>query len=309
MAWPTDDLDTTDLDAGTDSPSSARADLLALMQKVQAILAQRGVASGICDLDATNKVPVARIPQGAGSGLDADTVDGLSPTSAATANTVASRDASGNSAFAMVNTTTLGLTHAAATRNTDTVFYSSGGSTVNKNTGAGMRASLEVYSKIEVDNLLAAAGDLELISSSVGFSSVTAVEFTGDYSAYSSLLLVADINPSLTPSTASVYFELFEGGSWRTSTGEYRPTNLAVVGLFGGSDSTPYGVVRVDVSALDATMRTGFKIAATSYSSSQGTNHYVTGGFRFTPALLAGVRLRIQSGSLNGSAYLYGRKL
>lgn len=80
-AWPTDDLDNSNLDAGTDDPSAARADLNALLIKVQAILAARADASGVCDLDSGTKVPIARIPslgvaQG-GTGVTTVTVQGM----------------------------------------------------------------------------------------------------------------------------------------------------------------------------------------------------------------------------------------
>lgn len=61
-AWPIDDLDNSNIDQGTDDPSAARADLNALMVKVQAILAARADASGVCDLDASTKIPSARLP-------------------------------------------------------------------------------------------------------------------------------------------------------------------------------------------------------------------------------------------------------
>jgi len=93
MSWPTDDLTTTHLDAATDDPSQARAELYALALKVKAILAARAVASGVCDLDASTLIPAARLSasiittalgytpwhpgnDGPGSGLDADTLDG-----------------------------------------------------------------------------------------------------------------------------------------------------------------------------------------------------------------------------------------
>lgn len=62
MTWPTDDLTTTHLDAGTDDPSQARAELLAAVQKIQAILTQRGAASGIAELDSSGLIPTNRIP-------------------------------------------------------------------------------------------------------------------------------------------------------------------------------------------------------------------------------------------------------
>lgn len=68
MVWPTDDLTKTHLDAGTDSPSSARAEILALIDKVKLILAE--VDAGATIWHSRN--------DGATSGLDADLLDGQS---------------------------------------------------------------------------------------------------------------------------------------------------------------------------------------------------------------------------------------
>lgn len=103
MAWPTDDLTKVHLDSSGDDPSQARAELLALVNKVQAMLAEiasgatvwhsgnDGAGSGLdADLldgqssafyrDASNlnagTIPGARIAQGSGSGLHADLLDG-----------------------------------------------------------------------------------------------------------------------------------------------------------------------------------------------------------------------------------------
>lgn len=61
MAWPTDDLTTTSLDATNDDPSAARVELLAAIQKVQALIAAYNVASGVCPLDAGGQVPTANL--------------------------------------------------------------------------------------------------------------------------------------------------------------------------------------------------------------------------------------------------------
>lgn len=309
MAWPTDDLDTTDLDAGTDSPSSARSDLLALMQKVKSILAQRAVASGICDLDATTKVPVARIPQGAGSGLDADTLDGLQPTNTATGNTIVNRDASGNCSFNYIfMSQNFGFNAAQSTRNSDTIFYSSANANVQKNTATGMRSSLSVYSKAEVDALLANAGDLELISSSVGFSGVSAVETTGDFSGYSSLQMVGRIS-SATVNSSQLYCDIQDGGSWRTLSTDY-------LGTYNFGAITNNGPILIAHNVLS---ETAFLVNVLDLGQTQKTALLSHGGHstvaffsssrRSTAATVSGVRLRVLSGTLSGSVYLYGRKL
>ena len=62
MAWPTDNLDTTNLDAGTDSPALARPMLARLIGRVKSIIASRGVANGVASLDGTGKIPVSQLP-------------------------------------------------------------------------------------------------------------------------------------------------------------------------------------------------------------------------------------------------------
>lgn len=66
MVWPTDDLTTANLDAGTDDPGLARAELLAAVQKIQAILGE--VTAGATVWHSGN--------DGAGSQLDAGTLGG-----------------------------------------------------------------------------------------------------------------------------------------------------------------------------------------------------------------------------------------
>jgi hypothetical protein len=60
MAWPST-LTYAYLDAPTDDPSLARAELLAGIQAINSIIACRAATSGICDLDSSGKVPAARL--------------------------------------------------------------------------------------------------------------------------------------------------------------------------------------------------------------------------------------------------------
>lgn len=60
MAWPTVAVITTGMDADTDS--LPRSDILDLTSKFNELIAMRGIANGVCDLDASTLVPVARIP-------------------------------------------------------------------------------------------------------------------------------------------------------------------------------------------------------------------------------------------------------
>ena len=71
MAWPTDDLTTTDFESASTAgaPSRARAMLYRLIRRTKSIIAARGAANGVCDLNATGKVPTARISRGVAGGV------------------------------------------------------------------------------------------------------------------------------------------------------------------------------------------------------------------------------------------------
>lgn len=60
MPWPTVPVVTTGMDADTDS--LPRADILDHANKFNQLIAMRGVASGVCDLDASALIPVSRLP-------------------------------------------------------------------------------------------------------------------------------------------------------------------------------------------------------------------------------------------------------
>lgn len=61
MSWPTDTCTTTHLDASTDDPSQARAEIKTAVDAVKAVIAGRGTASGVCELDASSLIPSTRI--------------------------------------------------------------------------------------------------------------------------------------------------------------------------------------------------------------------------------------------------------
>ena len=67
--WPTDNITTVNVDAPTDDPSQARAEIYTTMQRVKDIIAARGSASGVASLDASSLVPLANIPDIAGKNI------------------------------------------------------------------------------------------------------------------------------------------------------------------------------------------------------------------------------------------------
>lgn len=62
MAWPGSPVPTTNLDAGSDSPATARSDILTAVQDVNSIIAARNAANGIAPLDADSLTPLANLP-------------------------------------------------------------------------------------------------------------------------------------------------------------------------------------------------------------------------------------------------------
>jgi len=63
MAWGNaSNIDTSNLDAGTDSPAAARADLKAALDEVTAVINGRGQASGVAPLNASTKIDASYLP-------------------------------------------------------------------------------------------------------------------------------------------------------------------------------------------------------------------------------------------------------
>lgn len=83
MAWPTNDsnISTTNLDAGTDSPAAARADLKAALDELSNVINGRNEASGVAGLDASSKISAAQLPDeinsSASTNLTLDPTTGL----------------------------------------------------------------------------------------------------------------------------------------------------------------------------------------------------------------------------------------
>ena len=62
MTFPTTAVNTTNLDSNSDSPASARADILDAVQKLNTIIAEANTASGVCVLTGSGKIPSGAIP-------------------------------------------------------------------------------------------------------------------------------------------------------------------------------------------------------------------------------------------------------
>ncbi|MFH1981760.1 MAG: hypothetical protein ABIL58_07945 [Pseudomonadota bacterium] len=90
---------------------------------------------------------------------DSSLLNGAAAATAATVSTIVKRDSNGDVWCRYLQSSYLNMTHAAAVRASDTVFYSSTDAYIRKNTAAGFRSSLDVYSTGEAAaNFLPMAG-------------------------------------------------------------------------------------------------------------------------------------------------------
>jgi len=103
----------------------------------------------------TELLTAIKTVDGTGSGLDSDLLDGMSSTTAATANTIVARDVDGYVHATRFSGDYVHSNHAQTARDSDTVFYSSTATAMYKNTAAGFKASLDLD---QVDNIGAATG-------------------------------------------------------------------------------------------------------------------------------------------------------
>ena len=64
MAWPANDSNivTTNMDAGTDNPASARADIKAALDEIKNLINGRNQASGVAGIDASSKITNTQLP-------------------------------------------------------------------------------------------------------------------------------------------------------------------------------------------------------------------------------------------------------
>jgi len=97
-----------------------------------------------------------------GKSSDSDKLGGASKDITAVGNTIVQRDSNADIYGRYLFSNYVNMNHAQGTRSADTVFYSSTDSYVRKNTAAGFRTSLDVYSKAESDGL-GGSGGLESV--------------------------------------------------------------------------------------------------------------------------------------------------
>lgn len=64
MAWPTTTIVTTDMDAGTDSPANARAQIKQMAENVNDMMNSRAALNGVASLNASGYVPLNQLASG-----------------------------------------------------------------------------------------------------------------------------------------------------------------------------------------------------------------------------------------------------
>lgn len=64
MTWPTNssNIDTSNLDSGTDSPAAARANIKTALDELANVINGRNQASGVAGLDASSKITNTQLP-------------------------------------------------------------------------------------------------------------------------------------------------------------------------------------------------------------------------------------------------------
>ena len=145
---------------------------------------------------------------------NAGLLNGWNATTAATPSTIMARDGNGDTNLRYLQSTYVSMSHAAAARNTDSIFYSSTDSYIRKNTAAGFRTSLDVYSKSEVNAL--AAGD------NLGNHTATTTLAMGNNAISSSAGTVIDANGGWHRSYGSTgWYNGTYGGGWYMTDSTY----------------------------------------------------------------------------------------
>ena len=100
--------------------------------------------------------------------VHAEFVSGNAVSSTVSTHSVVSRDGSGNVHANKFKSANMELTHNAAERSSDTIFYSSDGDIVYKNTAAGMRSSLNFENSAMISATTAATADKIVLRDSYG---------------------------------------------------------------------------------------------------------------------------------------------
>jgi hypothetical protein len=98
---------------------------------------------------ATGTAPITVASTTKVANLNADLLDDMTSTSAATGTTIMARDSNGDTTVRYLNSSYVNMSHAAGTNTTDTVFYSSTDNYIRKNTATGFKTSLALQN---VDN-------------------------------------------------------------------------------------------------------------------------------------------------------------
>lgn len=187
---------------------------------------------------------------GVGSGLDADLLDGWQADETAANNTIVKRTSVGS-----IFVTDISVSSAQATRNTDTVFFSSASNYVLKNTAAGFKASLAlnnvenkssatIRSELTATDVTSKTGALVLASEKGANNGVATLDATGKVPAIQLPSYVDDVleftNFATFPATGEtgkIFIAMDTNKQYRWSGSAY----VEIVSAPGSTDSVAEG--------------------------------------------------------------------
>jgi hypothetical protein len=161
----------------------------------------------------------------------------------ASGDTLVKRNGSGDTYHRYVFSNHLNMSHGQATRNGDSVFYSSTDSYLRKNTAAGFRTSLDVYSKGEVDASIGAIASWPGVSTSSNVNETNfpigsmVILFTG-------LHIVKDRNATEVPRLSTTGNPYYATTASSHSTGSALAGTWRACGSFQRSDGFSFALMR-----------------------------------------------------------------
>jgi hypothetical protein len=135
-------------------------------------------SSATADMTAAEILTAIKTVDGPGSGLNADVLDNMSSSTAATGSTIVARDAEGDINVRYATGLHMIMSHAQATRNSDTIFYSSDDTAIRKNTAAGFKASLDLDNVDNIGSATGATGDTLVLRDASGNTTSATVNAT-----------------------------------------------------------------------------------------------------------------------------------
>lgn len=286
MTWPaTPTFGTTNVDAGSDSPASARADIRALMDDVGNMIGGRGAASGVASLDSGSRVPTAQL--GSGTASAAKYLRGDSAWSqpawselSGTPTTLAGYGITDAVGTARTITAGTGLTGGGDLSANRTLAVSYGTTAGTACQGNDSRLS---DARTPAAHVLADTSGLGSGHTSSGLTAGQVLRATGATTAAFQSLVAADI-PSLDTSKLTTSTLALARGGTNADLSATGGANQVLKQTSGGGAVTVAALVAGDIPSLDATkVTTGTVATARLGSGSAGAATFLSGDQTYKP--------------------------